>query len=173
MLEDGGEGVWGQSEARARVHAFARLKETLMKRSHCVDREEIDGGKMLDAPKNKAPAATSSVSNYLLVERRRRRESPLNNHHPPPPYRLKRAHYIHFGGANYDYQELIFASCWRFLASFGLAVYLFVFILHIRPPDESEIWWAELLQSPRYIWRPQRRHSSLADPRVLSCSSRG
>lgn len=69
-----------QSQARARVHAFARLKETLMKRSHCVDGEEIDGGKMLDAPKNKAAAATSSVSNYLRV---RRRENPLNNHHHP------------------------------------------------------------------------------------------
>lgn len=64
-----------------------------MKRSHCVDGEEIDGGKMLDAPKNKAAAATSSVSNYLRV--RRRRENPLNNHHhpsPPPPYRLTRTH---------------------------------------------------------------------------------
>lgn len=79
-----------QSQARARtharVHAFARLKETLMKRSHCADGEEIDGGKTLDAPKNKAAAATSSVSNYLRV--RRRCENPLNNHHHPPPHRI-------------------------------------------------------------------------------------
>lgn len=52
-----------QCQVHARVHAFVRLKETLMKRSHSVDGEEIDGGKTLGAPKNKA--AASSVSNYL------------------------------------------------------------------------------------------------------------
>lgn len=54
-----------QRQVHARVHALVRLKETLMKRSHSVDTEQIDGGKTLDAPKNKAAAAASSVSNYL------------------------------------------------------------------------------------------------------------
>lgn len=72
--------VWGGCQVHAHERAPARLKETMMKRSHSVDREKIDGRKTLGSPKNKA--AASSVSNYLWV-RRRGENSPNNHRHPP------------------------------------------------------------------------------------------
>lgn len=55
--------MWRSARSAHVCTRFVRLKETLMKRSHSVDRKEIDAGKTLDGPENKA--AASSVSNYL------------------------------------------------------------------------------------------------------------